>query len=128
VDFEAVQDHVQGVIGSIAPHDSQERFEGLGVTVIRASAAFTGPREVAAGDYRIRARRFVIASGSTPFVPPLPGLQDVPYLTNETVFDLRELPRHLLVLGGGPIGCELAQAFRRLGSEVTVIEMMRLLP
>jgi len=128
VDFAAVQDHVQGVIGAIAPHDSQERFEGLGVTVIRAAASFTGPQEVAAGDCSIRARRFVIATGSTPFVPPLPGLDKLPYLTNETVFDLREQPRHLLVLGGGPIGCELAQAFRRLGSEVTVIEMARLLP
>jgi len=128
VDFAAVQDHVQGVIGAIAPHDSQERFEGFGVTVVRAAASFTGPQEVAAGDYSIRARRFVIATGSTPFVPPLPGLDKLPYLTNETVFDLRDRPRHLLVIGGGPIGCELAQAFRRLGSEVTVIEMARLLP
>jgi pyruvate/2-oxoglutarate dehydrogenase complex dihydrolipoamide dehydrogenase (E3) component len=128
VDFAKVRDHVQGVIGSIAPHDSQERFEGLGVTVIRAPASFTRPGELAAGDYAIRARRFVVATGSTPFVPPLPGLDQVPYLTNETVFDLAERPRHLLVLGGGPIGCELAQAFRRLGSEVTVIEMARLLP
>jgi pyruvate/2-oxoglutarate dehydrogenase complex dihydrolipoamide dehydrogenase (E3) component len=128
VDFAAVRDHVQGVIGSIAPHDSQERFEGLGVTVIRAPASFGGPDQLAAGDYAIHARRFVVATGSTPFVPPLPGLEKLAYLTNETVFDLEERPRHLLVLGGGPIGCELAQAFRRLGSEVTIVEMARLLP
>jgi pyruvate/2-oxoglutarate dehydrogenase complex dihydrolipoamide dehydrogenase (E3) component len=78
IDFAAVNSHVQGVIAGIAPHDSQERFEGLGATVIRAAASFTGPKEVAAGDYRIRARRFVIATGSTPFVPPLPGLDKLP--------------------------------------------------
>jgi pyruvate/2-oxoglutarate dehydrogenase complex dihydrolipoamide dehydrogenase (E3) component len=128
IDFAAVNAHVQGVIAGIAPHDSQERFEGLGATVIRAAAAFTGPKEVAAGDYRIRARRFVIATGSTPFVPPLPGLDKLPYFTNETIFELTKQPRHLLVIGGGPIGCELAQAFRRLGAEVTVVEMARLLP
>ena len=128
IDFAAVSAHVQGVIAAIAPHDSQERFEGLGVTVIRSAAAFTGPKEVAAGDYRIRARRFVIATGSTPFVPPLPGLDKLPYLTNETIFDLTKQPRHLLIIGGGPIGCELAQAFRRLGADVTVVEMARLLP
>ena len=128
IDFAAVNAHVQGVIAAIAPHDSQERFEGLGATVIRGAAAFTGPREIAAGDYRIRARRFVIATGSTPFVPPLPGLDKLPYFTNETVFDLKKQPRHLLVIGAGPIGCELAQAFRRLGAEVTIVEMSWLLP
>jgi pyruvate/2-oxoglutarate dehydrogenase complex dihydrolipoamide dehydrogenase (E3) component len=128
IDFAAVSAHVQGVIAGIAPHDSQERFEGLGATVIRSAAAFTGPKEVAAGDYRIRARRFVIATGSTPFVPPLPGLDKLPYFTNETIFDLTKQPRHLLIIGGGPIGCELAQAFRRLGADVTVVEMARLLP
>jgi len=128
IDFAAVNSHVQGVIAGIAPHDSQERFEGLGAMVIRAAAAFTGPKEVAAGGYRIRARRFVIATGSTPFVPPLPGLDKLPYFTNETIFDLKSQPRHLLVIGGGPIGCELAQAFRRLGADVTVVEMARLLP
>ncbi len=128
IDFAAVNAHVQGVIAGIAPQDSQERFESLGATVIRSAAAFTGPREIAAGDYRIRAHRFVIATGSTPFVPPLPGLDKLPYFTNETIFDLKQQPRHLLVVGGGPIGCELAQAFRRLGVEVTVVEMARLLP
>ena len=127
-DFQQVRDHVQGVIASIAPHDSQERFEGLGATVLRETAAFTGPREVQAGPFRIRARRFVIATGSSPVVPSLPGLDQVPYFTNETIFDNDERPDHLLVLGGGPIGCELAQAHRRLGCEVTVVERGRLLP
>jgi pyruvate/2-oxoglutarate dehydrogenase complex dihydrolipoamide dehydrogenase (E3) component len=128
VDFARVQAHVQGVIAAIAPNDSQERFEGLGVQVIRAQARFTGPREVAAGDLRIRARRFVVATGSSPAVPPVPGLADLPYLTNEIVFDLDRLPDHLLVMGGGPIGCELAQAFRRLGARVSLVEMANLLP
>ncbi|ODN69172.1 dihydrolipoyl dehydrogenase family protein [Methylobrevis pamukkalensis] len=121
-DLAKVRDHVRGVIAGIAPHDSAERFEGLGATVIRASARFTGPDTVVAGEATIRARRFVIASGSRAAVPPVPGLGDVPYLTNETVFDLGVLPEHLLVIGGGPIGLELAQAFRRLGAAVTVVE------
>lgn len=122
VDFGAVKDHVAAVIAQIAPVDSQERFEGLGCTVIRAFARFTGPREVEAGDTVIRARRFVIATGSRPFVPPIQGVDQVPYLTNETIFALRERPGHLLVIGGGPIGVEMAQAHRRLGCDVTVIE------
>jgi pyruvate/2-oxoglutarate dehydrogenase complex dihydrolipoamide dehydrogenase (E3) component len=128
IDFRAVHDHIHGVIAAIAPQDSEERFSGLGVRVLRARARFAGPREIAAGDFRIRARRFVIATGSAPLVPPLPGLEHVPYLTNETVFDLVERPRHLLVIGGGPIGVELAQAFRRLGAAVSVVEMATLLP
>ncbi|MFN4193988.1 MAG: dihydrolipoyl dehydrogenase family protein, partial [Tabrizicola sp.] len=127
VDFGTVKDHVRAVIDQIAPVDSQERFEGLGCTVIRAFARFTGPREVQAGDKTIRARRFVIATGSRPFVPNVQGIETVPYLTNETIFDLRERPRHLIVIGGGPIGVEMAQAHRRLGSEVTVIEAARVL-
>jgi pyruvate/2-oxoglutarate dehydrogenase complex dihydrolipoamide dehydrogenase (E3) component len=127
VDFGAVKDHVAAVIAQIAPVDSQERFEGLGCTVIRAFARFTGPREVEAGGHLIRARRFVIATGSRPFVPPIQGVETTPYLTNETIFALRERPRHLIVIGGGPIGVEMAQAHRRLGSEVTVIEGARVL-
>ncbi len=127
VDFGAVKDHVTAVIARIAPVDSQERFEGLGCTVIRAFARFTGPREVEAGGQTIRARRFVIATGSRPFVPQIQGVDSVPYLTNETIFALRERPRHLIVIGGGPIGVELAQAHRRLGCEVTVIEGARVL-
>ena len=122
IDFGAVKDHVAGVIAKIAPHDSQERFEGLGVTVIRDWARFSGPAEVVAGGQTIRARRFVIATGSRAAIPPIPGVEDVGYLTNETIFALRERPEHLLVLGGGPIGMEMAQAHRRLGCKVTVIE------
>jgi pyruvate/2-oxoglutarate dehydrogenase complex dihydrolipoamide dehydrogenase (E3) component len=127
IDFAAVNAHVKDVIAGIAPHDSVERFEGLGVAVIKAVARFTGRREVIAGDRRIRARRFVIATGSSPFVPPIPGLDAVPYLTNETVFDLTEAPAHLVVIGGGPIGLEMAQAHRRLGCRVTVIEGLTVL-
>ncbi len=122
IDYAAAKDHVARVIETIAPVDSQERFEGLGVHVIRARGRFISPTEVQAGDTVIRARRFVIATGSSPFVPPVPGLDKVPYETNETIFDLRERPDHLLVVGGGPIGMEMAQAHRRLGCDVTVIE------
>ncbi|MCC6006405.1 MAG: FAD-dependent oxidoreductase [Rhodobacteraceae bacterium] len=127
VDRGRVADHIAEVIAAIAPHDSQERFEGLGVQVIRAWARFTGPARVEAGGHTITARRFVIATGSTPFVPPVPGLQDVPILTNETIFALRETPAHLVVMGGGPIGLEMAQAHRRLGARVTVLEGARAL-
>lgn len=122
VDPAGVRAHVQGTIASIAPMDSVERFEGLGATVIQASARFVGPTDVEAGGRRIRARRIVIASGSAPFIPPVPGIAQIPYLTNETVFDLTELPSRFLILGGGPVGIELAQAYRRLGSEVVVVE------
>jgi pyruvate/2-oxoglutarate dehydrogenase complex dihydrolipoamide dehydrogenase (E3) component len=104
VDFAKVHAHVHGVIAAIAPHDSVERFEGLGVTVIQAAARFTGPAEVEAGGTRIRARRFVLATGSAAAIPPVPGLAEAPYLTNETIFGLTECPGHLIVLGGGPIG------------------------
>lgn len=127
VDFAAVMDHVRGVIKAIEPHDSQERFEGLGCTVIRAHGAFTGPDRLAAGGKTVRAKRFVIATGSSPFVPPIPGLAETPHLTNETIFSNRTKPRHLIVVGGGPIGVELAQAHRRLGSNVTIIEAMTIL-
>lgn len=122
VDFTAVMAHVRATIAAIAPHDSQERFEGLGVRVIRAWGRFASPHELAAGGHLIRARRFVIATGSSPAVPPVPGLEALPHLTSETVWGLSALPGHLLVLGAGPIGLELAQAFRRLGSAVTVVE------
>lgn len=122
VDYAAAKDHVAGVIAQIAPVDSQERFEGLGVRVIRDYGQFTGPRTVQAGQHTITARRVVIATGSSPLVPPIPGLADVPFLTNETLFDLREKPEHLLIIGGGPIGMEMAQAHIRLGCKVTVIE------
>ncbi|MFV0383622.1 dihydrolipoyl dehydrogenase family protein [Paracoccus sp. (in: a-proteobacteria)] len=120
-DFAAIQDHVRAVIARIAPHDSQERFESLGVTVIRAPGRFVSARAVETPDTRITARRFVIATGARPVIPPLPGLDTVPCLTHETIFDLRTAPGHLLILGGGPVGLEMAQAHRRLGSAVTVI-------
>ncbi len=128
VEFEQVHRHVQSVIAAIAPMDSVERYEGLGVTVIKAAARFTGRREIEAGGRRIRARRFVVATGSQPLVPPIPGLDRVPYLTNETIFDLTSLPEHLIVIGGGPIGCELGQAFRRLGARVSIVEMFAIMP
>lgn len=127
VDFAAAKDHVAAAIAAIAPHDSQERFEGLGVHMIRAWARFISPTEVVAGATTIRARRFVIATGSHALIPPIPGIDGVPALTNETIFALHECPRHLLILGGGPIGLEMAQAHRRLGAEVTVIEAARCL-
>jgi pyruvate/2-oxoglutarate dehydrogenase complex dihydrolipoamide dehydrogenase (E3) component len=122
VDFRQVHSHVHRVIAAIVPVDSEERFTGLGVRVIRAAARFKDRHTVVAGEFEIRARRFVVATGSKAAVPPIPGLDTVPYLTNETIFDLTKLPQHLMVIGGGPIGIELAQAFRRLGSDVTVLE------
>lgn len=122
VDYAAAKDHVADVIATIEPVDSQERFEGFGVRVIREYGRFVSPTEVEAGPYRITARRIVISTGSSPFVPPIPGLETVPYLTNESLWELRDKPDHLLVIGGGPIGMEMAQAHRRLGSKVTVIE------
>jgi pyruvate/2-oxoglutarate dehydrogenase complex dihydrolipoamide dehydrogenase (E3) component len=124
VDFAGVMAHVHGVIAAIEPNDSQARFEGLGVRVIRAFARFTGPDTVEAEGVRVRARRIVIATGSSPATPPIPGLDAVPFFTNETIFENRELPRHLIVVGGGPIGIEMAQAHRLLGAEVTVLEAL----
>ncbi len=122
VDFAAVMAHVRQAIAAIAPVDSQERFEGLGVRVVRAAARFVDARTVVGGDLRVRARKIVIATGSRAAIPPIPGLETTPYLTNETIFALTERPRRLIVLGGGPIGVELGQAFRRLGSEVVIVE------
>jgi pyruvate/2-oxoglutarate dehydrogenase complex dihydrolipoamide dehydrogenase (E3) component len=127
VDYAAAKDHVHDVIGQIEPMDSQERFEGFGVRVIREFGAFISPAEVQAGEYRITARRIVIATGSSPLVPPIPGLDGVPFETNETLFELRKKPEHLLILGGGPIGIEMAQAHIRLGCRVTVIEGLKAL-
>ena len=127
VDFAGVHDHVHAIIGAIAPHDSQERVEGLGVMVIRESGGFTGPNEIAAGNHRIRAKRFVVATGSSPLAPEIPGLADVPYFTNETIFDNTERPDHLLVIGGGPIALEMAQAHRLLGAQVTLLQRSRIL-
>lgn len=122
IDFAAVNRHVQGVIEAIAPNDSIERFTALGVRVIQAEARFIDKRTVQAGDTEIRARRFVVAAGSSPQVPPIPGLEEVPFLTNETIFERKRLTRRLIIVGGGPVGLEMAQAHRRLGAEVTVLE------
>ncbi|UWQ91617.1 FAD-dependent oxidoreductase [Rhodobacteraceae bacterium M382] len=127
VDYAAAKDHVRNVIDTIAPVDSQERFEGFGVRVIREYGQFISPTEVQAGENVITARRVVIATGSSPLVPPIPGLDSVPFDTNETIFDLRDKPDHLLIIGGGPIGMEMAQAHVRLGCKVTVIEAARAL-
>ena len=124
IDFGKVHQHVQDVIAAIAPNDSKERFTGLGVRVIEAAARFKDRDTVVTGDgTEIAARRFVIATGSSPSLPDIAGLKSVPYLTNETVFDLATRPEHLIVIGAGPIGLELAQAFRRLGAAVTVLEV-----
>lgn len=128
VDFPAVMAHVRSVIAGIAPHDSQERFEGLGVTVLRTAARFSGPREIRAGDAVVRFKRAVVATGSRPAVPAVEGLDGASLLTNETVFALTERPEHLVILGGGPIGAELGQAFHRLGARVSVVAGRRLLP
>ena len=127
LDWTDAHDHVRATIARIAPHDSVERFEGLGVTVLQGVARFTAPDQVAVGDTNVQARRFVVATGSQPAVPEISGLAALPYLTNETIFDLPERPGHLLVLGGGPIGIEMAQAHRRLGCAVTVIEAAKAL-
>jgi len=122
VDFKKVNAHVKDVIATIAPIDSQERFEGLGVTVIREFGRFKDARTVIAGDTEITAKRIVIATGSSPFEPPIPGLDTVPFFTNENIFDNDVLPEHLIVIGGGPIGMEMSQAHRRLGAKVTTLE------
>jgi pyruvate/2-oxoglutarate dehydrogenase complex dihydrolipoamide dehydrogenase (E3) component len=122
IDFPKVMDYVQSVIASIAPHDSVERFEGLGVKVVPHHARFRDARTLEAGGEAFQAKRIVIATGSRPAVPPIPGLDTMPYFTNETVFENRVCPRHLIIIGGGPIGMELALAHRRLGAAVSVIE------
>ncbi|RKQ69234.1 pyruvate/2-oxoglutarate dehydrogenase complex dihydrolipoamide dehydrogenase (E3) component [Litorimonas taeanensis] len=123
VDFEAVKAHVKGVIETIAPVDSQERFEGLGCTVIREYARFKDTKTIESDTTEVIAKRFVIATGSRASAPPIPGLSETPYLTNENIFTVDSLPKHLLVIGAGPIGLELGQAFRRLGSDVTIIDV-----
>lgn len=122
VDLARVMERVDSVIRGIEPNDSPERFRGLGVDVIFGSGRFVAPDAFAVAGRRLTARHFVIATGSRPAVPPIPGLDAVPFLTNETLFDLREDVPHLVVIGAGPIGCEMAQAFRRLGSAVSVVD------
>ncbi|MTI03207.1 NAD(P)/FAD-dependent oxidoreductase [Roseibium sp. RKSG952] len=124
VNYASAMEHVRDVIAQIEPMDSQERFEGFGVRVIREYGTFISPTQVQAGNNVITARRVVVATGSSPLVPPIPGLDQVPHFTNETIFDLRDKPEHLLIIGAGPIGMEMAQAHIRLGCKVTVIEGM----
>lgn len=125
VEWAGVHAHIRAAIDTIAPHDSQERFEAMGIEVFRSPARFIDPRTVRVGERTLRAPRIVVATGSNPAIPPIAGIAETPYLTNETLFDLDCLPEHLVILGGGPIGCEMAQAFRRLGSEVTIVESGR---
>lgn len=123
--FEDVMERVRERRARLAPHDSQERFESLGVDVFRGAARFVSPREVEVGGQRLRGRNFVIASGSRAGLPPIEGLAEARPFTNETIFDeLRARPARLIVLGGGPIGCELGQAFARLGVQVTILEAL----
>ncbi len=128
IDSAKVMARVQHVIKTIAPIDSQQRFEGLGVTVVRAHARFTGKRSLEADGKTYQARRIVIATGSRASVPPIPGLQDIAFFTNETLFKNEVLPKHLIIVGGGPIGIEMAQAHRRLGCDVTVLDSAVPLP
>jgi pyruvate/2-oxoglutarate dehydrogenase complex dihydrolipoamide dehydrogenase (E3) component/uncharacterized membrane protein YdjX (TVP38/TMEM64 family) len=129
VDFAEVMARVKRVIATIEPHDSAERYTGLGVDVLQGDARLVTPWEVEVDGRRLGARSIVLATGAEPLVPKIPGLDAVPYVTSDTIWDLATLPRRFVVLGGGPIGCELAQAFARLGSAVTVVEMApRLLP
>lgn len=129
IDLSRVMQRVQSVIEQIEPNDSPERFVALGVEVIFGAGQFTGADEFVVNDRSLRARKFVIATGTRPAVPALPGLENTPYLTNESLFAVNEPIRHLLILGGGPIGCEMAQSLARLGSRVTLFDLApRLLP
>ena len=122
VDFAAVKAHLRDVADTVAPSETRQRLAGLGVRIIDGAARFLDARTVTAGEFTIAARRFVIATGSSPALPAIPGLADTPHLTSDTVFDLADCPRHLIVIGAGSTGLELAQTFRRLGADVTVLE------
>lgn len=129
IDFGEVMANLRGAIARIEPHDSVERYQAMGVDVIKDEARLVSPWEVEVGDRRITARAIVLATGAEPFIPAVDGLDEIDYLTSETLWNLDQLPDRLLIMGGGPIGCELAQAFTRLGSKVTLVEQAeRLLP
>ncbi|MCH9734077.1 MAG: FAD-dependent oxidoreductase [Actinomycetia bacterium] len=128
VDMAGVRDHIKSVIGAIEPHDSPARFEELGCKVILAKGSFKSPRVIVAGDYEIHFRYAVVSVGSSANIPPIPGLDSVPFLTNETIFDVGETIRELVVVGGGPIGSEMAQAHARLGAKVRLIDFGKVLP
>jgi len=123
-DFADVMERVQRIIRTIEPHDSVERYRGLGVDVIQGEARITGPWSVEVDGRTISTRHIVVATGARPFVPPMPGFEDVPYHTSDTIWNLRENPGRLLVVGGGAVGCELSQSFQRLGAQVTQVEML----
>lgn len=127
-DFAKVMAYVRSVIEQIAPHDSTTRFEQLGVKVFSGSGRFLDKKTLEVHDTLIKARHFVIATGSSPAIPPIPGLNEGIYYTNESIFDLNEKPQHLIIIGGGPIGCEIAQAFLLLGVKVTLLEANTILP
>ena len=129
VDFAAVMERVQSVIKNIEPHDSVERFTSLGVECVQGEAFIKSPYEVAVGERTITTRSIIVATGARPLIPDVTGLEDTGYLTSDTIWNLRELPKRLLVVGAGPIGCELAQAFNNLGSQVTQVDMAeRIMP
>jgi len=127
VDFNKIQQNIAEVINAISPNDSAERFEALGVKVIRETGTFVGDNILRVGDTVLHAKRIVLAVGSATKIPSIPGLENVPYLTNKTIFDQTAAPEHLIVLGAGATGSELAQAYRRLDCEVTLLEMCTLL-
>lgn len=122
ISFRRVHDHIEEVVAASAQATSTARFEALGVTVLGEDAKFVDRHSIKAGETLVRARRFVLATGSRPALPDIPGLKGVPYLTTDTVFDITRKLSHLVVIGGGPVGVELAQAYRRLGADVTLIE------
>lgn len=128
IDFKRVQAHVRTAIESVAPHDSAERFTSMGVEVIHGEARLLDNRTITVNGQHIRTKRAVIATGSEPAIPPITGLSDVPFFTNETIFENGALPEHLIILGGGPIGVEIGQAYRRLGAAVTILERDRAMP
>lgn len=128
LDFKKVHQHIHNTIKNIAPHDSVERFTKLGVKVIKEKGSFISNACVKTKNYLIKAKRFIIATGSSPFIPPIKGIDSVNFHTNETIFELKSLPKNLAIIGGGPIGIEMAQAFSRLGSDVSVLESFTALP
>jgi pyruvate/2-oxoglutarate dehydrogenase complex dihydrolipoamide dehydrogenase (E3) component len=128
IDWDRLRAHVQGVVAAIAPTDSEARYRALGATVLRGEARFLDPATLSVDGRQVTARRFVVAAGSRAALPPIPGLDQVPYWTNDTLFDLAERPDHLLILGGGPVGLEMADAFCGLGCAVTVVEAARIAP
>ncbi len=122
-DFAQIMERVQGVVKKVEPHDSVDRYTALGVEVIEGEARITSPYSVEVNGKTLTAKSIILATGARPFVPPIPGVDQMEYLTSDNLWEIRELPRRLMVLGGGPIGCELAQCFARFGSEVSIVEM-----